>query len=326
MKKKMNKKIEFQLIKEGYHITKRLLKYNASVNTDYDLQKMQYTLLRENHVIEKGMSMRSPKKGYGQAKVELLIHRLLKYYKLYGEKDKSFLFYPLSTIAQYIKYTTSAGVNISHLEKLFNELLEICQLENNSLKIESGIKNITKEEIINCIQSANYEKLVKSRHSIRYFTKDIPDLNLIKKALELAQQTPSACNRQGWMVHVFLGHKNLELLNWQSGANGFSNEIQMSILITANMKAFLSHEPNQAYIDGGLYAMNLLYAIHAQGLGTIPLSCGFYQKKLDILHSNFEVPENEVPIMIIGVGCLLDNFNIAVSSRKSVNLITTIHK
>lgn len=31
---------------------------------------MQYTLLRENHTIEKGLSMRNPRKGFGKKSVK----------------------------------------------------------------------------------------------------------------------------------------------------------------------------------------------------------------------------------------------------------------
>ncbi len=40
---------------------RKLCRYNASRHTEGDMQKMQYTLLRRNHIIEKGMSMRKPK-------------------------------------------------------------------------------------------------------------------------------------------------------------------------------------------------------------------------------------------------------------------------
>ena len=60
--------MEKRFIKEAYHFYLLLSKYNASHHTDEDMEKMQYTLLRENHVIEKGMSMRNPRKGFGQEK------------------------------------------------------------------------------------------------------------------------------------------------------------------------------------------------------------------------------------------------------------------
>lgn len=320
-------KMKYALIKEGYIFIKKILKHNASINTDEDIMKMQYTILRQNHVIEKGMSMRFPRKGFGQDKVLFLICRLSKYYDLYGKRDLFFLIYPLSTILEYIKYTKNNDVDIFSIEAEFKRLYEktgftISDLEAN----EGGIKLISRIDILNSVQNLDFKSFVQSRHSIRYFSPELPDYKLIEKALEIAQYTPSACNRQGWMAHIFMGAKNRDLLGWQGGANGFYEEIPMSILVTANMSAFLSYEPNQVYVDGGLYAMSLLYAIHSQGLGTISLSCGFYSSKLSALYERFDIPDNEVPIMIIGVGCLLENFNIAISKRKDISRTTVIHK
>ena len=95
--------MEKRFLKEAYHFYLLLSKYNASHHTDEDMEKMQYTLLRENHVIEKGMSMRNPRKGFGQKKVANLLQRLQKYFELYSDRDKEFLKYPLSTIKQYIE-------------------------------------------------------------------------------------------------------------------------------------------------------------------------------------------------------------------------------
>ena len=84
------------------------------------------------------------------------------------------------------------------------------------------------------------------------------------------------------------------------------------------------YEVHQAYVDGGLYAMNLINALHSLGIGTIPLSVAFGYDKLDNL-SQFDIPRNEIPIVIIGAGYILDNFNVAVSSRKSINRTNKYH-
>ena len=105
---------------------------------------------------------------------------------------------------------------------------------------------------------------------------------------------------------------------------GFEHDIHTAILVTANLKAFLSYEVFQAYVDGGLYAMNLINALHSMGIGTIPLSLAFQTSKLQKLQA-FGIPENEVPILIIGAGYLPDNFNVAVSDRKPIEKTNTFH-
>lgn len=307
---------------EAYHFFKLLVKYNASINTDRDIAKMQYTLLRENHTIEKGLSMRNPRKGFGQKKVLNLLIRLDKYVTLYYNKDKEFVDYLLSTIHYYITYTKQTGVDISDIELKFNTLLN--RLDNHTYKnIVSGIKPETKEHILSeC--NKNFESLLYSRHSLRYFENTLLTKEVLEKALSLAQQTPSACNRQGWKTHIFQGENSHKLIEWQGGCHGFEDQVNTSILVTTDLRAFLFYEVHQAYVDGGLYAMNLINALHSLGIGTIPLSVAFGYDKLDNL-SQFDIPRNEIPIVIIGAGYILDNFNVAVSSRKSINRTNKYH-
>lgn len=162
----------------------------------------------------------------------------------------------------------------------------------------------------------DYRQLLYSRHSIRYF-QDAPTVDLLDEALTLASRTPSACNRQGWKTYIYKGEKCTDLLKWQGGARGFEADIPCCIIVTANLKAFLSGEVFQAYIDGGLYAQNLINALHYVGLGCIPLSCGFHSRKLSKL-TVFGIPKNEVPIVIIGCGTLPQEVKVAMSSRMNI--------
>ena len=309
-------------LNEAYSFWKLTVKYNASNHTDNDIQKMQYTLSRETHTIEKGMSMRNPRRGFGQQKVTNLITRLRKYVKLYLNEDSVFLDYPLSTIQTYIDYTLSTGVDIPDIQKNFSFLLQEAGKTNVCGK--AGVEKVTKKSILDKCNK-DFESLLYSRHSIRYFSDTPVGDDIINKALELAQRTPSACNRQGWLTHVFRAPKSIDLVKWQGGSRGFEDEIKCAILVTANLKAFLNHEVHQAYIDGGLYAMNLINALHSLGVGTIPLSCVFMEKQISQL-SRFDIPENEVPIVIIGVGNYLDCFNVAVSERKDISITNTYHR
>ena len=313
---------EWSFFQESFDFWLRLRKYNASSHTDRDIEKLQYTLLRENHTIEKGLSMRNTRKGFGQPKVTRLLSQLEKYNLLYGNIDITFLQNPINTIQNYINYTKSQGVDIKVIENKLDGLLGKTGLVANANS--GGIELLKKEDVLGKCDKT-FESLLYSRHSIRYFSNVPVEESQIKKALELAQRTPSACNRQGWKTHVFQGDESIQLIKWQEGSRGFEEEIRCSILVTANLKAFLYYEVHQAYIDGGLYAMNLINALHSLGLGTIPLSCGFRYQKLKKLR-NFGIPDNEVPILIIGVGNLPDSFKIAVSNRKEISETNRFHK
>lgn len=303
---------------------KKSISHNASVNTYQNEAKIQYTLSRENHVIEKGLSLKDPKNGFGQEKVSRLIDNLNLYTTLYPNADREFILYILSTINVYINYIKGHDHLTLTNEALFYKLLEKLNVTGSELLTPAGIKSIYKNDILKSCNTS-FDSLLNSRHSIRYFDKTIPDPALIEKALILAQQTPSACNRQAWITHVFTNNNSHNLLKDQGGCRGFEEEIHCSILVTANLNAFLSYEVHQAYIDGGMYAMNLINSLHSLGLGTIPLSCGFYYTKLDAIMKKYGINDNEVPIVIIGVGNLLEQFNVAISTRKSITKTSIYH-
>lgn len=312
------------LLEEVCSYWHRLRKFNASFSTDNDINKMQYTLSRENHVIEKGMSMNNPKKGFGQPKVMALIDRLSKYYTLYGEIDTEFLYYPLSTIKSYITYQHQDNIDIPEIEKSFTLLCNKIGIDPKKLSLPAGISEQPSENLKKMAQG-DFSSLLYSRHSIRYFQDHIPSKDLLDKALTLAARTPSACNRQAWHTHIYFNKDSHKLLELQGGCNGFFQDIHCSIVVTANMKGFLHYEPFQCYIDGGLYAMNLINALNYVGLGTIPLSCGFYNRKLSVIQKRFEIPSNEVMIVIIGVGVMTDNVKVAESTRKPIKKTNTYH-
>lgn len=305
---------------EAYRFFRKQLEHNASSRTRSNKAKLEFTLLRDNHVIEKGMSMRNPRRGFGIPRVANLLERLDAYFVEHG--DSRFLAYPLHTIGEYIKLTRSNGIEIPGIENAHRDLCERAGLQGFPGQVNAGTKPTTRKELLEK-SAIDFEAFVKSRHSIRYFSPIPPDKETVDKALEIAQFTPSACNRQGWRAFVFEGERNQCLLKWQGGANGFETEIKKSILVTADLNAFLHYEPYQAYVDGGLYAMSLIYALHSVGLGSIPLSTGFESPKIERLHKEFGIPDNLVPIVIVGIGNLADEFNIAVSTRKPITATTT---
>lgn len=312
------------LLEEMWSYWRKLCKYNASFSTDEDIKKMQYTLSRENHVIEKGLSMSNPRKGFGQEKVKALINRLSLYYDRYGKSDAAFLSYPLSTIKAYIAYQHQNNIDISEIDKQFDILCNKTGITPASLTIPAGT-TIESAADLQMKAKGNFESLLFSRHSIRYFENELPSKSLIEEALRLSAQTPSACNRQAWHTHVYFGDKCHSLLEMQGGCSGFAHDIPSCIVVTADMKGFLHYEPFQCYVDGGLYAMNLINALNYVGYGTIPLSCGFYTEKLSAIQKEFDIPANEVMIVIIGFGILTNEVKYAISTRKATEKTNTFH-
>ena len=139
----------------------------------------------------------------------------------------------------------------------------------------------------------------------------------------LAQHTPSACNRQGWKCIVIKDKEKIrEVLNNQNGNTGFGDEINKLLVVVSDLNYFSKgRELHQAFIDGGMYAMNVIHALHYYGVGTIPLSAALNNEQERNVRRLLEMKENEILIMFIGCGNYPDEKIMTTrSSRREPNI------
>lgn len=301
---------------------KQQFKYQNKLRKKYqgtdNYNRLEYIIKVQTHGIEKGLSFRTPKEAFGVVKIMALIENL-KIYIQHPNLNKESANETLNVLNTYIN-KFKGNPKIEQIVKEYNELLTKFGAIKQCCVGTMTIKKKDVEEAIDI----DYLKFIRARHSYRYFTKDA-SIEQIKKALEIARYTPTACNRQPQHVHIFQGKEMEEVLTIQHGALGFIDEMSYCILITADMRAYSPQENQQAYVDGGLYAMNLLNALHSTGLATIPLTCGHLQGTGRSQLEKFCVKEYECPIIVIGIGGLEEKAEVNVSPRKEYNDYTTFH-
>ena len=167
-------------------------------------------------------------------------------------------------------------------------------------------------------ETAPFPVFSQSRYSIRDFgTAPVSQVQL-EDAFKLCERTPSACNRQSVRLHVFTDREKIdELCMMQMGCKGFYESFQGVILVCSDMTCYAFHEPNQFFVDGGLYVMNLMYALHANDIANIPLTMGHKAKHITAIKKRMGIPANEQPILLIGYGSYKDKWKVAASKRKS---------
>jgi len=90
---------------------------------------------------------------------------------------------------------------------------------------------------------------------------------IVKRAVSLALKTPSVCNRQAWFVYHIDDQSIIgRCLELQNGNSGFGHKIQSLLIIASDLKAFdTGGERYQHWIDGGMFSMSLVYALHPWG-------------------------------------------------------------
>lgn len=270
------------------------------------------------HTIEKGLTMPNKKYNFGHKKLNKIISDTDYFIKTFNNPDDRFE-NVISILFEYYKYHVSNGISISDA----NVNAGILRLINLYPNIQpSSQYSFTKNEFFSK-SSSDFLEFSSSRHSCRNLPGNV-DPDLLSKALELAQNTPSTCNRQATRIHVIYGHE--PVVKYQKGNRGFGHIVKTSLLITSKLTHWeggrLRHAP---YVDGGIFIMNLLYSLHYYGIGACTLNMYQEPREVKNIQKKLSIPKDEVPIALIAIGMPPDVFEIAKSTKRPANTIVTYH-
>ncbi|NHN26145.1 nitroreductase family protein [Flavobacterium jejuense] len=308
----------------GEYLNKRydlsvFFKYSFTNKKTNSKQSKIASLTKDYHIVEKGLALPYTRNEFGKQKIIKLIKDAKLYFNEYG-KDEIILDIK-SCLSEYYEFNKMNNIDLNN--EYFKSISSFISDESN--KGIGGTKIITKKEI-ETATNFDFETFVKTRSSIRDFDISDLDITLIEKAIDLARYTPSVCNRQSWGAHLYTNNKKvLEVLEFQNGHGGFKESIKGVIVITTNVAMFTKLETNQIFIDGGLFAMSMMYALHFQNIGSCPLNtCMPYIDEIK-LKKKVGINENERVIMMIAIGNLKEEFKVAISNRRDLNQILTYH-
>ena len=300
---------------------RRYAKYSNTVHPEDNPQKLEARITAHYHVIEKGLSLKEIKPKFGQTVVNDLIH-LLNFYvnKNYSTGNAQFIS-AIGALEDYIKFNKSVSADVSDIEK---KVVELKSHISSDRKIGGAIE-ISKNDILKLAKS-DFEQFVTGRHSIRHFTDAPVEIDLINKAVKIASRTPSVCNRQSWKVYALNEREKIDkLLSVQTGNRGFGHTVNMLLLVTSDLNYFDgAGERNEAFVDGGLFSMSLLYALYNVGLGAVSLNWAVEKNKDKMLRKLIDIKKSENVIMYIAVGHLPDKIMVPHSTRKEPDDIITI--
>lgn len=266
------------------------------------------------HALEKGFSHDDLRLGFGKRALQELATSLKAYDR--NGFDKSDLEYinALSALKEYITIHNKAGYNIDYINKMFGPLV------NEAVNCKSdiaGAKLIYKEDKAGN-SDKNFEELFKGRYSVREYSDEPVDDNLITESIEIAMKAPSVCNRQASRVHILSDKEKIKkALNIQGGMTGYATPPRLLIITTDSSNFLAITERNQVYIDGGLFAMSLLLALEYKALAACPLNAMFSIKKDKSLRQLIDLKPSENIIVLISVGNFKTRNNVPKSFRLS---------
>ncbi|MBW3082611.1 nitroreductase family protein [Bifidobacterium phasiani] len=273
------------------------------------------------HQIEKGLSHKDFRYGFGRTALTNLsfaMKRLENVVPDARQNDNSYRV-ALATIHEYIQRHRQAKYDLTNIKCIFTPEIW-CEAEQyegtqgGSYAIDVAVKKDNKFK--------TFKQLAESRHAVREYSEEPVTVSQIHEAVNLARTAPSVCNRQPARVHVTFDSRIItEALNIQGGFRGYATPPAL-ILVTADNQAFLyPSERNEGFVDGGLFAMQLLMSLESVGLAACPLNTMMDGKSEQATRALMHVPDTEFLVMYIAVGHFPNTINLCRSTRLPVNAI-----
>lgn len=287
-------------------------RYVKNANCDYyeNQSHFLYIMISNYHVIEKCLAMPNFEPGHGKERVEIVVGDLFKYSELGFDLHHPQYIAAMQAVQEYDSVHKHLGYALpAGLQADIDKLLEGVNIP------EHHQPHVTRKEFF-LHQNGDFEEFARSRHSVRaYSDKDISN-ETIRAVVDLARTTPTACNRQPNKTYVVCNKDMIKrIAALQGGGRGFAENANKLFIITSVVEAFGNNEYHEVFKAGGMYVMNLLYALHAYQIGACPLMWAGEKERDKQLRQISDIPDNEEIIMIVSAGYPTENFTFVTSVR-----------
>jgi nitroreductase len=254
-------------------------------------------LLRRNiHRLEKGLIMQ-PRRDlfavdYVAETVDALARRLHR-----AEACPAELAWATDVLRTYFEVTRD-DETIRRARARFTGLVPCLPEPTNSLPYARGPMGS------HGISFEQLQALALHRRSVRWFLPMPVPRELIEKAMLVAREAPSACNRQPFVFRAFDQPARVrQLAKIPMGATGFAHQIPLLIVVVGQQRNFFDpRDRHLIYIDGALAGMSFVLALETLGLSSCVLNWPDIADREAAMREALNLEPDERPVFLIAVG------------------------
>ncbi len=297
----------------------RMFKWSKASPSCPKYQQLHYDIMLLAHTVEKGLSVSSPRPGFGKEKIDRLLFLLENYNDGWSDfcVKKSF-----GCLSEYVNWHDSIGFDLGARRAPIEMFFQVC--EKKGIEKNGGTKIISSRS-----ECYGFEEALLTRHSTRQYTQDVVSSEVLYKVGSIATHTPSQCNRQSGRLHYYSDYNVIQtLLKLQGGAEGFRENVYNLFVVSSELSAWSGFKArSQSYVDASLLAMQTMNALQSQGLAYCPLNLAVSNsREMDICRVG-GISTGERLIMMISFGYpVVGEFKVAKSARLSPEELIVVHK
>ena len=266
------------------------------------------------HVIEKGLTMPRRHLGFGKGAVVRLMELVESFERRFGADPQ--VRHAVGVLRAYRELHREWPEPMPRLDAFLAARPEV----------PAALEPHVRREVFFADRDAPFPQFAASRHVVRHFAGPVAR-EVVEAAVALATTAPSACNRQHARVHAVADHGLRDsLFALQGGTRGFGADADKVLVVTADLSAVRwAWERHDCYVNGGIFVMNLCYALHHFGVAHCILHWSVPPSADRAAHELLGIPSNEAIVQVVACGMPPDEFDVAASPRLQASDVLTWH-
>jgi nitroreductase len=284
-----------------------------------DLNKIECQLILDYHSVEKGLLFKITKPRFAINRINNL-HPSLTLDIIESNVNRSQIRVAYQVMCEYYELHQRMSVDISdyYTEEQYENYKAILGLAYTG-EFKAVIDY--NSDSFYALNEKDFSVFSNTRKSVREYTGELIPNEIIEQAISLALNTPSVCNRQAAKVYLLDDKEKIDkLLHIQGGLTGYTKNIHQLLILTVDRNYFYTiGERNQLYIDGGMFLMNMLYALHYYKIANCPANWGKTIQEEKQLSDIVDIPESEKIMCIVSIGVATEYFRVTLSQRRELS-------
>ena len=174
------------------------------------------------HAVEKGLSRSNFRASFGKVAVPGLAKEMNAWLSTGRDTEDPFFQSSAAVMNSYFERHAVLKKDVSHYRQLFSEstqsIIDSCSHNEGGVLPANQVREIPLSGQV----EHSFTDVMYGRRSVREFTRKPVSDDDIARAVQIAMQAPSVCNRQGARVHQFEDPQVIEsVLDLQGGFSGY---------------------------------------------------------------------------------------------------------
>jgi len=279
-------------------------------------------LRRNIHRLEKGLIMRPRRDVFAG---NYILETVESYKKAIDaldsgscKPDSDELTWANNVLTEYFRSSKAIG-SIGRARELF-ESIEYSPVERDKIPfIREKLDMPSYEQMLN---------LSVYRRSVRWFLDREVEESLIDKALLVARQAPSACNRLPYEFRIFT-RKDLvkQVVSIPFGTVGYSENVPAVAVLVGKLESYFSARDRHAiYVDSSLAAMSFAFALETLGLSTCMINWPDFEPLEQKMQRTLNLAYSDRVIMLMAIGYADPEATVPYSQKKSLEVIRSYNR